>query len=103
MLSRIKKGDLVQVMSGKDKGKKGQVIELDLKSSKARVQGIAIQTKHVKPRSSGVKGTIEKREALVFLCKLMPVCPTTGKPSRIRIGLEDGKKVRLSQRSGLKI
>ena len=103
MLNRIRKGDLVQVLSGKDKGKKGEVLELNLKAKKARVQGVAVQTKHAKSRRAGVKGKIEKREAFVYMCKLMPVCPETGKPSRIRMGFEDGKKVRLSQRSGLKI
>jgi large subunit ribosomal protein L24 len=103
MLSRIKKDDLVKVITGKDRGKQGQVLDLDRKNKKVRVRGVAVQVKHVKPRSSGAKGSIEKREAYIHVSNVMLVCPETGKPCRVRAKVVDGKKVRISHRSGVTI
>ncbi|MCK4517866.1 50S ribosomal protein L24 [Candidatus Babeliales bacterium] len=104
MLSRIRKDDLVEVISGKDKGKQGNVIAIDRKADRVRIRGVAIRTKHVKPKSAGSKGKIEKQESFVSACKVMPVCPETGKPCRVRVKrTDDGGKVRISHRSGTKI
>lgn len=100
MLQRIKKNDLVMVISGKDQGKQGRVIEVDTKNDKVKVKGIAILTHHAKARSQGEKGSIRKEEGFIHSCKVMPVCPSTQKPCRVRIKvLDDGSKVRVSHRS----
>ncbi|MFC1854528.1 50S ribosomal protein L24 [Candidatus Dependentiae bacterium] len=104
MLSRIRKNDLVQVISGKDRGKQGQVLDIDKKSGKVRVRGVNICTKHLKPKAAGAKGKIEKQEAFIHACKVMPVCPETGKPCRVRVKVaDDGSKFRVSHRSEVKI
>ena len=100
MLVRIKKDDLVLVISGKDKGKQGQVALVDTKADKIVVKGVSLLTKHVKPRRQGEKGGIKKEEAFVDLSKVMPICPACKKPCRVQTKtLEgDGKKVRICHR-----
>lgn len=100
MVSRIKKNDTVVVLSGKDKGKQGEVIAIDRKNDLVKVRGIAIATKHQKPRSAQEKGKIVKEEAFIHACKVMPVCPETNKGCRVRsVVNEQGKRVRVSHRS----
>lgn len=100
MLSRIKKNDLVMVISGKYQGKQGRIVEVDTKNDKVKVKGVAIVTRHVKPRSAKEKGSIVKEEVFIPSCKVMPICPTTQKPCRVSVKtLEDGSKVRVSHRS----
>ncbi len=100
-MNRIKKNDLVHVISGKDKGKQGQVIEILPKEGKVKVKGIALQVRHVKPRKAGEAGGIKKKESFIAISNVMPVCPTTSKPCRIRARVaKDGKKERISHRSG---
>ncbi len=104
MLSRIKIGDQVEVISGKDKGKRGEVINLKRTSGLVRVRGIALQIKHQKPKMAGQKGKIERVESFFNISKIMPICPKTGKPCRVRVKvLESGKKVRVSHRSGAEL
>ncbi|MFC1894941.1 50S ribosomal protein L24 [Candidatus Dependentiae bacterium] len=100
MLSRIKKNDLVLVISGKDKGKQGSVIDLDKKYDKALVKDIAIVTKHIKAKKSGEKSRISKEESYIPLCKVMPICPSCKKPCKMQVKfLEDGKdKIRICHR-----
>jgi len=101
MIARIRKDDLVQVISGKDKGKRGQVIEVLPKKGKIKVKGIALQTKHVKARKSGEAGGIKKQEAFLAISNVMPVCSSTDKPCRVNVKvLEGGKRERVSNRSG---
>ncbi|MCD7727342.1 MAG: 50S ribosomal protein L24 [Ruminococcus sp.] len=92
----IKTGDTVVVLSGKDKGKKGKVLQVSPKERKVIVEGINMCTKHVKPRRQGEAGGIVKAEAAMYACKVMPVCPKCGKPTRVghKI-LDDGSKVRI--------
>lgn len=104
MLSRIKIGDQVQVISGKDKGKRGEVLDLKKSKGLVRVRGICVQMKHKKPRMAGQKGAIEKVEGFVNQSKIMPICPKTNQPCRVRVKvLENGKKVRVSHRSGAEL
>ena len=101
MINRIKKNDLVQVISGKDKGKRGQVIEVLPKKGKIKVKGIALQAKHSKPRKAGEVGSIKQKEAFLDISKVMPICSSTDKPCRVNVKvLEGGKKERVSNRSG---
>ncbi|PCI73730.1 50S ribosomal protein L24 [Candidatus Dependentiae bacterium] len=100
MLRRIKKNDLVMVISGKDKNKQGRVIQVNTKKNKVKVKGVAILTHHVKARAQGEQGGIRKEESFIHTCKVMPICPSTDKPCRIRVKtLDDGSKVRISHRS----
>ena len=96
MLSRIKKGDTVQVISGKDKGKQGAVLSINKKKDTILVKGVCIVSRHVKASRSGEKSKIVKEEIAIKACKVMPVNPTTKKPCRIQTKvLEDGSKVRM--------
>lgn len=91
----IKSGDEVIVISGKDKGKKGKVLSVFPESGKAIVEGVAIATRHQKPRRAGETGGIVKQEAAVDASNLMNVCSKCGKPTRIgRKALENGDKVK---------
>jgi large subunit ribosomal protein L24 len=102
MAARIKKGDTVFVISGKDKGKTGTVIRVIPEEDKVVVQGINMVTKHRKPTQRQPEGERSQREAPIAACKVMPVDPTTGKGSRIRFEVQDGKKVRVTK-SGAKL
>jgi large subunit ribosomal protein L24 len=82
MKSGIKKGDLVVVITGSDKGKKGKVIEIFPKKGKIKVEGAKIVTKHVKPRSEGQKGGIMKEESFMDLSNVMVVDKASDKPVR---------------------
>ncbi len=91
----VKSGDEVIVISGKDKGKKGKVLSVFPDKGKAIVEGVAIATKHQKPRRAGEPGGIIKQEAPVDASNLMNICSKCGKPARIgRKVLENGDKVR---------
>ncbi len=82
MVARIKKNDTVVVLSGRDKGKKGVVIKVNPKKGKILVEGVALATKHVKPRRSGEQGGIKKEESFITLSNVMPVCAACKKASR---------------------
>ena len=95
MKMHIKKGDTVVVLSGKDKGKKGKVLAVFPKTSKAIVEGVNVATKHSKPRRQGEEGGILKQEIAINASKLMHVCSKCNEPTRIaRKVNEDGSIVR---------
>ena len=97
----VKKGDTVVVLSGKDKGKKGKVLEVSPKERKVIVENVNMVTKHVKPRKMGDQGGIVKAEGAMYACKVMLVCPKCGKPTRIAHKiLNDGTKQRLCKNTG---
>ncbi len=92
----VKTGDTVVVLSGKEKGKKGKILQVSPKERKVIIEGVNMCTKHVKPRRQGEAGGIVKAEAAMYACKVMPVCPKCGKPTRVgHKVLEDGSKVRV--------
>lgn len=94
---RIKKNDTVMVMTGKDKGKTGQVFELDLKHERVKVRGVAIAVKHVKARREGEASSIKKEEGFIHISNVMPVVPSTGKPTRVKFTqAENGRKERVA-------
>ena len=92
----VKTGDTVVILSGKDKGKQGKVLQVSPKEGKVIVEGLNIATKHVKPRRQGEQGGIVEAEAAMNACKVQLVCPKCGKATRIghKI-LDDGSKVRV--------
>ena len=97
----VKKGDTVVVLSGKDKGKKGKVLEVSPKEQKVIVEGLNMVTKHVKPRRQGDAGGFVKAEGALYACKVMAVCPKCGKPTRLGHKIkEDGSKARVCKLCG---
>ena len=76
----VKTGDNVMIISGKDKGKTGKVLQTSPKEGKVIVEGLNMVTKHVKPRRQGEQGGIVKAEGAIYACKVMPVCPKCGRP-----------------------
>ena len=102
--AKIKKGDTVVVLSGKDKGKSGSVTKVMPKEGKLVVEGVNMITRHKKPTQMDPKGGLEKREAALYISKVALADPKDGKPTRVRIETaKDGKKVRVATRSGEKI
>jgi len=100
---KIKKGDKVVVLSGKDKGKHGEVTRAFPKLGKVLVSGVNIATRHRKPTQANPQGGLERIEAPLHVSKVALEDPKTGKPTRVRFEVQDGKKVRVAVRSGEKI
>lgn len=96
----VKAGDTVVMLSGKDKDKKGKVLQTSPKEHKVIVEGLNMVTKHVKPRKQGDPEGILKAESAVYACKVMAVCPKCGKPTRLAHKIEDGKKTRVCKHCG---
>jgi len=101
--AKIKKGDKVVVLSGKDKGKHGEVVRSIPKDSKVVVRGINVVTRHKKPSQTNPQGGLERSEAPIHISKVAIEDPKTGKPTRVGFRIEDGRKVRVAKRSGEKI
>ena len=98
---RIRKGDLVQVISGADRGKQGRVLAVDPARGRVRVQSVRMQKRHLKPgRAAAKTGGIVEQEGYLALSNVMAVDPSTHKPSRIRIEERDGRRVRVFAKSG---
>jgi large subunit ribosomal protein L24 len=95
----VKTGDLVYVISGKDKGKTGKVLKVFPKKGKVVVEGINMITKHMKPTPNPQGGVVTK-EAAIFSSKVMLFDEKAGKPTRVGHKVVDGKKVRYSKVSG---
>ena len=100
---KIKKGDTVQVLSGNDKGKTGEVLKVMPKQEKIVVKGVNIRKKHIKPRKQGEEGGIISVECAINSAKLNVVCPKCGKATRIGYSEEKGEKVRVCKKCGAKI
>jgi large subunit ribosomal protein L24 len=100
MAVKIKKGDKVVVLSGKDKGKHGEVVKSMPKVGKVVVSGVNIAARHRKASQANPQGGIERREAPLHVSKVAIEDPKTGKPTRVRFEEREGKKVRIAVRSG---
>ena len=98
--SKIKKGDRVVVLSGKDKGKTGEVTKAMPKEGKVLVSGVNIITRHKKPTQASPQGGLERTEAPLHVSKVAIADPSTGRPTRVRFEIRDGNKVRVAARSG---
>lgn len=100
----IKKGDIVYVNAGEDKGKTGRVLEVNIEKKRAIVEGVNMVSKHTKPNAKNPQGGIEKKEASVHISNLNPIDPKSGKPTRIGRKLDsNGKLVRYAKKSGEEI
>jgi large subunit ribosomal protein L24 len=98
-MSRIKKDDIVAVLTGRDRGKVGTVIETLPKKGKIKIEGVAVVTRHTKARRQGETSGIFKKETFIDMSNVMPVCSSCKKPCRVGARLlEDGKKVRTCKR-----
>ena len=100
MAVKIKKGDKVVVLSGKDKGKTGEVIRSMPKDSKVVVSGVNVAARHRKPSQVNPQGGIERREAPLHISNVAVADPKSGGPTRVRFETRDGKKVRVAAKSG---
>ena len=100
----IKKNDTVIVLSGKDKGKQGKVLEVMPADRKVIVEGINMVSRHTKPRKQGEQGGIIQKEAPMYACKVQKICPKCNKPTRpAHKLLADGKKVCVCKKCGAEI
>lgn len=100
MALQIKKGDLVKVIAGKDKGKTANVLSVNPANHTLVVDGVNVVTKHVKPRSAQQTGGIVKEPGNIDASNVMLVCPKCGKATRIAVKTVDGKKVRVCKFCG---
>ena len=100
---KIKKGDTVQVLSGNDKGKTGEVLEVIPKTEKIIVKGVNIRKKHKKPRKQGEEGGIISIECAIHSSKVNVVCPKCNKPTRIGYEVSENGKVRVCKKCGNKL
>jgi large subunit ribosomal protein L24 len=109
MAVRIKSGDEVVVIGGKDRGKKGKVLRVEPRKNRLYVEGLNIVKRHQRPqqvagaqRAEQVGGVIE-REGPIHISNVMLVDPKDGKPTRLGIEMEDGKHYRVARRSGTRL
>lgn len=95
---KIKKGDTVKVIAGKDNNKEGKVLSVDVKNGKVLVEGVNMVTKHSKPSQANPNGGIIQKEAPIDMSNVMYV--HKGKATRVGFKVEDGKKVRIAKSTG---
>jgi large subunit ribosomal protein L24 len=104
MAARIRKGDTVLVISGVNKGRRGEVLRVLPKAERAVVQGVALATRHMKPRGMAEPGGIRQQEAAIHLSNLKLIDPRSEKPTKIGFRLlDDGSKVRIAKVTGEQI
>ncbi|MUV38093.1 50S ribosomal protein L24 [Lentibacillus sp. JNUCC-1] len=99
----VKKGDKVKVISGKDRGKQGTILEAYPKKDRVLVEGINMVKKHAKPSQDNPQGGILNQEAPIHVSNVMPIDPKSGEPTRVGYEVKDGKKVRIAKKSGAAI
>ena len=100
---KLKKGDQVLIISGKDRGRKGKIIERFPKENRVVVEGINLRKKHVKPKRSGEKGQIIQLPAPLRVCNVKIICPKCGKATRVGYKIEGEKKYRVCKKCGQEI
>ena len=108
--AKIRRDDLVKVIAGKDKGKTGKVLRVDIKKEKVYVEGLNIQTRHKKAmtlrdtqRQQTAEGGVIKSEGPIHISNVMLLDPKTGDPTRVGIKREGGRRVRIAKRSGQEV
>ena len=98
-MAKIKSGDSVIVVAGKDKGRKGKVLKVLPQQDKVVVDGINVVKKHIKPRGDGRKGGIVDRTMPIHISNVMIQDPGTAKPTRVGMNTEGAKKTRVAKKS----
>jgi large subunit ribosomal protein L24 len=99
----VKKGDMVIVTAGKDKGTKGKILSSSPKANKVMVEGARLHKKHLKPKTRGGVGEVIQREGWMDASNVQLVDPKSGKPTRVGVKMIGDKKVRISKKSGQEI
>ena len=98
----LKKGDLVQVIAGKDKGQKGKVLVVNREKLRITVEGVNMVTKHVKPGANNQEGRIDKFEAPLHYSNVLLFCEKSGKGERLKVKVnDDGSKTRVFAQSDI--
>ena len=100
MAAKIRKGDRVVVLAGKDKRKRGEVLSVSPAENRAVVQGVNIVKKHTKPQGMNQPGGIQEKEASIHLSNLALSDPKSDKPTRVGFRMDGDKKVRVAKSSG---
>ena len=101
MARHVKKGDMVVVIAGNDRGKTGRVLRVMPKQNKVIVEGVSVRRKHVRPSAQHPQGGRSDKEMPIDMSNVAPVSPSTGKGTRVRFATrEDGAKVRLAVKGG---
>jgi len=96
----VKKGDKVKVLSGKDRGKQGTVLEAYPKKERVLVEGVNMVKIHAQPSQDNPQGGILNQEATIHVSNVLPIDPKSGEPTRVGYKEVDGKKVRIAKKSG---
>ena len=99
-MAKIKKGDKIIVLAGKDKGRTGEVTQVMPKDGKLLVDGINVHAKHRKPTQENPQGGIDRKPAPLHISNVALADPKDGKPTRVRFEEKDGKRVRVAVKSG---
>ncbi len=97
-MHKIKKDDTVKIITGRDKGKTGKVVSVDMKNSTVKVEGCNMQTKHAKPSQANPQGGIISQEGPIHISNVMLV--VDGQATRVGFEIKDGKKVRVAKKTG---
>jgi large subunit ribosomal protein L24 len=100
MSAKIKKGDRVVVLAGRDKGRQGQVLRVLPKEDRAYVGGINMVQRHTRPTQADPQGGIKNKEAAIHVSNLALIDPKSGAPTRVGFKIEGDKKVRVAKKSG---
>jgi len=100
---KIKKGDTVLIISGKDRGRKGKVLRVSPKENRILAEGINLRKKHQKPKKSGEKGQIIEMPGYISISNVKIVCPKCGKAVRVGYKITDKKKYRICKKCGQEI
>jgi large subunit ribosomal protein L24 len=100
MAAKIKKGDRVIVLAGKDKGRQGQVVKVLPKENRLFVSGVNMVKRHTRPTQADPQGGIKNKEAALHISNVAFVDPKSGEPTRVGFRVENGKKVRVAKKSG---
>ena len=100
MSAKIKKGDRVVILAGRDKGRQGQVLRVLPKEDRAYVGGINMVQRHTRPTQADPQGGIKNKEAAIHISNLALIDPKSGAPTRVGFKIEGDKKVRVAKKSG---
>ncbi len=96
-MERIRKGDTVMVITGKEKGKRGKVLRVLHKTNRVVIERVMMVKRHTKPSQQNPQGGIVEKEGSIHLSNVMPVDPGSDKASRVRVGVVDGRRRRLAK------
>ena len=100
---KIRKGDTVLIISGKDRGKRGKILEVFPKERRVVIEGANIRKKHTRPKRSGEKGQIIQLPAPVDISNIKLICSKCGKTSRVGYKIVENKKYRICKKCGQEI